>query len=82
MIDPSRFFLMLTSNGVETTRDFANRGSIVRNRKREGYTFNQYPEGDLLEHVRACQPHYLGAVFAIIREWIELGCPALQRDPA
>jgi hypothetical protein len=74
-IDPSRFFVMLTSNGVETTRDFANRGSIVRNRKRDGYRFRQYPEGDLLEHVRACQPTYLGAVFAIVQRWIELGRP-------
>lgn len=75
MIDPSRFIVMLTSNGVETTRDFANRGSIVRIWKREGYKFRQYIEGDLLEHIRACQPYYLGAVFAIIREWIEQGCP-------
>ena len=75
-IDPSRFFVMLTSNGVETTRDFANRGSIVRNRRREqGFQFRRYPEGDLLDHVRACQPQYLGAVFAMIRKWIELGRP-------
>jgi hypothetical protein len=75
MIDPSRFFLMLSSNGVETTRDFANRSSIVRIRKRDGYKFRQYPEGDLLEHVRANQPRFLGAVFAIVREWINRGCP-------
>jgi hypothetical protein len=74
-IDPSRFFVMLTSNGVETTRDFANRGSIVRIRKRDGHTFRKYPEGDLLEHVRALQPYYLGAVFAIIQRWIDQGCP-------
>jgi len=75
MIDPSRFFIMLSSNGVETTRDFANRGSIVRNRKREGYKFRSYPEGDLLAHVWANQPRFLGAVFAIVREWIDQGCP-------
>jgi hypothetical protein len=74
-IDPSRFFFMLSSNGVETTRDFANRASIVRIRKREGYTYKKYAEGDLLDHVRACQPNYLGAVFAIVREWIEQGRP-------
>ncbi len=74
-IDPSRFFVMLTSNGVETTRDFANRGSIVRIRKRERYTFRRYPEGDLLDHVRACQPDYLGAVFAIVQGWMESGRP-------
>jgi hypothetical protein len=75
MIDPSRLFVMLSSNGVETTRDFANRGSIVRNRKREGYKYRQYPEGDLLAHVRANQPRFLGAVFAIVREWIGRGRP-------
>lgn len=72
-VDPSRFFLALTSNGIETTRDFANRASIVRIRKREGHTFRQYEEGDLLQHVRARQPFYLGCVFAIVREWIAQG---------
>jgi hypothetical protein len=74
MIDPGQFFVMLSSNGVETTRDFANRSNMVRIRKREqGFKFRRYPEGDLLEHVRARQPHYLGAVFAIVQRWIESG---------
>lgn len=64
----------MTSNGVETTRDFANRASIVRIRKREGVIFHQYPEGDLLAHVRARQPYYLGCVFAVIQSWIAAGC--------
>jgi hypothetical protein len=72
-IDPSRFFVMLTSNGIETTRDFANRCSIVRIRKREGFKFYRYPEGDLLDHVRRWQPYYLAAVFAIVRKWIKAG---------
>jgi hypothetical protein len=72
-IDPSRFFLLLTSNGVESTRDFANRASMVRIRKRDGYTFKAYPEGDLLQHVRVNQPFYLGCVFAVVREWIAQG---------
>ena len=74
-IDPSRFFLMLTSNGVDCTRDFANRASFVRIKKRDGYTYKSYPEGDLLQHVRANQPFYLGCVFAIVREWIANGKP-------
>lgn len=74
-IDPSKFFVFLSSNGVETTRDFANRSSIVRIRKRTGYTFQCYPEGDLLAHVRAKQSYYLGAVFAVIREWCRRGKP-------
>jgi hypothetical protein len=82
-IDPRRFFVMLTSNGVETTRDFANRGSIIRIHKCERHTFIQYPDPggdplkyvDILERVRTCQRDYLGAVFAIVQRWIEVGRP-------
>lgn len=72
-VDPSRFILMLTSNGVETTRDFANRGSIIRNRKRVGHKFKKFAEGDLLEHVRAQQPYYLGCVFTVVCRWLSEG---------
>lgn len=72
-IDPSRFFVSLTSNGVETTRDLANRSSMIRIKKRDDFVFRIYPEGDLLDHVRARQPYYLGCVFAIVREWIRQG---------
>jgi hypothetical protein len=72
MIDPSRFFIFVSSNGFETTRDFANRSSIVRIRKRPRETvFREYPEGDLLTHVRARQPYYLGCVFAVVRAWLD-----------
>lgn len=75
MVNPDWFIVLLTSNGVQTTRDFANRSSFVRIRKREdGFRFRRYPEGDLLEHVRAQQPYYLGAVFAIVESWIGMGC--------
>jgi hypothetical protein len=74
MIDPSRFVIMLSSNGVDTTRDFANRSSIVRNRKKaEGFKFTKYKEGDLLEHVRADPALYLGAIFRVVKEWIAKG---------
>ena len=72
-VDPRRFLLMMTSNGVECTRDFANRSSIIRIRKRVGFTYHVYPEDDLLSHVKANQPYYLGCVFAVIREWIGWG---------
>jgi len=76
MIDPSRFFIFVSSNGFETTRDFANRSSIVRIRKRPRETvFHEYPEGDLLTHVRARQPYYLGCVFAVVRAWLDEGMP-------
>ena len=53
----------------------AKRSSIIRIRKREGFTFAEFPEGDLLDHVRANQSFYLGSIFAVIQEWFENGQP-------
>ncbi len=79
MIDPSRFFIFVSSNGFETTRDFANRASIVRIRKRpRDAEFREYPEGDLLDHVRASQAYYLGCVFSIVRAWLVEGRPTTR----
>ena len=73
-IDPRGFAFQITSNGVETTRDLANRASIVRIRKRPaGFIFREFPEGDLHAHVVANQAYYLGCVFAVIREWVRQG---------
>jgi hypothetical protein len=70
---------MLTSNGVEITKDLANRSLVTRIKKHpEGHKFKIDNEGDLLDHVVANQPHYLGAVFAIVGEWIKQG---MQRTP-
>jgi hypothetical protein len=47
------YFIYLTSNGVDTTPDFANRSNLIRIKKKpDGFQFRKYPEGDLLEHVR------------------------------
>jgi hypothetical protein len=69
------FYFQLTSNGVDTTRDFANRSCIVRIRKRVGYRYQRYPEGNLEAHVKANAPFYLGCVFAVLREWLARGKP-------
>ena len=74
-VDPRRFFIFASSNGIEATRDLANRSSFVRIRKRERYQFRAYPEGGLLEHVKARQPYYLGCVFSVIAEWLAAGKP-------
>src|SRR5438067_11374824 len=74
-IDPDRFFILLSSNGVEATRDMANRSSIIRIRKRESFTYSDFSEGDLLSHIRANQSYYQGCVFAVIREWYRAGRP-------
>ncbi len=75
-IDPRRVVIMLTSNKADVTPDLANRCACVRLLKQpEGHAFTSYPEGDILEHVRARQARYLGAVFAIIRAWHDAGKP-------
>jgi len=73
-VPPENYFIFLTSNGVDTTRDLANRSNIIRIRKRAaGFAFRKFDEGDLLDHVRARQSYYLGCIFAVIREWHRLG---------
>jgi bifunctional DNA primase/polymerase-like protein len=64
----------LSSNGIESTRDLINRGIISRISKRPpDYPWAQYPEGNILAHVKATQPEYLAATFRIIQEWWERG---------
>lgn len=73
-IDPRRVVIMMTSNKAQVTDDLANRSSCVRLLKQDQrYRFQHFPEGDILEHIRANQPRYLGAVFAVIREWQRQG---------
>lgn len=75
-VNPARVTVQLTSNRAEITPDLANRSSCVRILKQpDGYRFREYPEGDILDHVRAQQPRYLGAVFAVVRAWHEAGKP-------
>jgi len=77
-IDPRKVIVQMTSNRAEITKDLANRSSCVRILKQiDGYQFEQYPEGDILEHIRANQPKYLGAVFTVIREWHRQGKPII-----
>lgn len=75
-VAPESFFIFMSSNGVNTTRDFANRSNIIRIRKKPpGYQFQKFEEGDLLSHVRRWQTYYLGCVFAVIRAWHAQGRP-------
>lgn len=69
-IDPRRYIVQLTSNKADLTIDLANRSSCIRILKQPaGFRFRKFPEGDMEDHVRAHQPRYLGAVFAVIRAW-------------
>lgn len=76
-VQPNKFFFLMTSNGAELTDDMANRSCIVRIRKKSG-AYRTYDEGDLLAHVRANQPHYLGCVFAVLQDWILRGKPSTK----
>lgn len=76
LVDPGAASFQLTSNGFEGTPDFAKRACIVRMLKqRPGFAFKRYPEGGLRDHIVANQPRYLGAVFALIRDWCQRGRP-------
>ena len=75
-VETRPYNFMLTSNGMESTKDLANRSCISRIRKRpEGFEFTTYKEGNILRHVEANQGYYLGCAFAIVAEWIKLGKP-------
>jgi hypothetical protein len=68
--------IYITSNGVQTTDDQADRSCFVRILKQpDGYRFEEYPEGGILKHVRANQGHYLGCIHRILQEWIAKGKP-------
>lgn len=74
-VDCRPFLWQLSTNGAELTRDAANRAVITRIRKQpEGFAFKEFPEGGLFSHVQANQGFYLGAVFAVLREWLANDC--------
>lgn len=71
----------LSSNGMSSLPDFANRTLISRIRKRElSYQFHVYSEGSILAHLKANQPKYLGAIFRIVMEWDRQGRPSSSEN--
>ena len=77
-IDPRRYFIMATSNNFDLTPDMANRSCFIRIRKQKRtYSYQTFPEGNILRHIKANQPKYLGAVFAVVKEWVRLGCQTM-----
>jgi hypothetical protein len=67
-VNPSCFFILITSNGLETTRDLAKRSSVVRIFKRKNV---QFP--DTLGIIKERQAYFLGCVFAVVRAWHKAG---------
>lgn len=75
-VDTRWFLWQMSTNGADLTRDLALRSIITRISKQpEGYKFKRYAEGDAVEHIKANRPRWLGAVFAILREWHRRGSP-------
>jgi hypothetical protein len=75
-INPRRHYFFVTSNGANLTPDIASRCNVIRLLKRpSAYAWKDFPEGDLLDHVRAQQGFYLGCVFRIIKAWHGEGKP-------
>jgi hypothetical protein len=65
---------MLSSNGIEGNVDIGNRSVITRITKQPlGYQFQQFPEGNILAHIRATQEKVLGAIFAVVMAWDSAG---------
>jgi hypothetical protein len=63
-----------SSNGIQLTKDAANRCIITRIRKRpDGYKFHKYAEGYILEHVRDNYAKFLGAIHRVVIEWHNQG---------
>lgn len=79
-IDTGRVCWMLSSNKAETTPDLANRSVICRVRKQpKGYPFKEFPEGDIMAHVRANIDYYISCVFAVVKQWFAKGKPRTER---
>ena len=51
----------------------ANRSCIIRIIKCRGHAFRTFPKGDLLDHIAAAQPQYLGAVHCVVTQWFTHG---------
>lgn len=78
-VDSRKFCFFLTSNGIDTSRDMANRMSIIRIRKQSpSYQFRKFGKGDLLDFITDNRSFMLGSVFAIVREWINQGKPRTE----
>jgi hypothetical protein len=79
-VSTRRCLWQLTSNAANFTKDLAARSLIVSNRKQPpGYELNYKSSlgwGDaVLANLARQQPKYLGAVFAVVKEWIRRGKP-------
>ena len=74
-VDLSKFSISITSNGLQTTVDLANRSSFIRMVKNKSQEYVEIEGRRMLEHIRHNQPMFLGAVCKVIRHWHDQGMP-------
>jgi hypothetical protein len=78
-VDVTRVIWDMTSNQAELTVDQANRSSFVRVLKQpDGYSWKEWPAGNLDQEVSSRQPYYLGCIHALLREWHRRGKPRMK----
>lgn len=81
-INPTDRVWFITSNGMETTPDLANRSCIIRLRKRpQDHLFTTFSEGAVLDHVKTNPGRYLEAVFRVVAQWTVEGKPRMPDTP-
>lgn len=77
-VDTRNFLVFLTSNGLETTVDTANRLLVVRLKKQPvDHQWHQWSEGSIWKHIDANRSRYLGSVCKILRTWMAAGSPEI-----
>jgi hypothetical protein len=76
LVCTDRVIVQLTSNSANLTKDLANRCIITNSRKQSAEYRPQLPWGqEFIRLVENEQATYLGAVHAVVREWILRGRP-------
>jgi DNA polymerase-1 len=76
LVRTDRVIVQLSSNSANLTKDLANRCIITNSRKQSGDYRPHLPWGqEFIRLLEDRQPTYLGAVHAVVREWILRGKP-------
>ena len=81
--DSRAHILYLTDNGITMTTDLMNRVLSVSLKKQPAdYKWHKWVDGgasgDLQAHIAKRRAYYLGAVYAVMRDWITAGMPSAE----
>jgi hypothetical protein len=74
IIDPKRYAVSLTSNGMHMTDDLMRRSCITSIEPRApDYQWHLFDGLSVLDHMRAKQPYYLACVYKMLTHWHDKG---------